>query len=88
MTSRTDVEIVQQTIQLCKDLASVMGWKLLTTMPWNSGNPRVQMVWTLACIAQVNLTVTCPEDALSGLEYSELELLTLDEAPMFAGDGI
>lgn len=66
---RTDKEIVQQTITLAGKFYEAHGYTHREGFRyWESPHPQERLMWEMACLAQVMLTETDPEDALSGLE--------------------
>jgi hypothetical protein len=66
---RSDEEIVQQTIALAGKFYEAFGFTHREGFRyWESSHPQEQLVWEMACVAQITLTNTDPNDALSELE--------------------
>ena len=69
---RTDMEIVKQTNLLAKKICeAVKGYdaEKLPHKMYQSSNKIAQDCWRAACIAQMMLTETDPEDALSEMSH-------------------
>lgn len=66
--TRSDKEIVEQTVELTRKFASMDGFKLGDDKPYKSPNPRTLGWWYQACAAQEILTNTDPNDAVANLE--------------------
>lgn len=89
MTTRTSKEIVDQTEELARKIAEIMGYKIVRTGRMIfSRNPRVQMCWQMACAAQEILTYTDPEDAFSDLDEAEPLYDTVSDAHSSVAEGI
>lgn len=68
-TPRTAEEILQQTIALAGQFYAAQGYTHREGFRyWESPHPQERLMWELACMAQVALTDTDPNDALSELE--------------------
>lgn len=65
---RSDLEIVEQTEELARELAQQDGFTLESGNFRRSQNPRVITYWERACTAQRLLTGTDPEDAIDNIE--------------------
>lgn len=69
MTGRDNDTIVQQTIALAGQFYSEQGYRHREGFRyWESPHPQERLMWRLACLAQIELTNTDPEDALQELE--------------------
>lgn len=69
--SRTAKEIVDQTHKLAEEFYEELGYGYNREKYGNlyeSNHPTEQCVWRMACMAQIELTSTDPEDALSEME--------------------
>lgn len=66
--TRSDKEIVDQTVELTRKFANMAGFRLGPEKPYDSPNPRTRKWWMQACAAQEFLTNTDPNDAVSNLE--------------------
>lgn len=72
--SRTAKEIVDQTHDLAEAFYKKHGYEHDRAKHGNlyeSTHPQEQLMWQLACIAQIELTNTDPSDALSEIEEDE-----------------
>lgn len=66
---RSNDDIVQQTILLAGAFYSAQGYTHRDGFRyWESPHPQERLMWELACLAQVELTNTDPNDALAELE--------------------
>lgn len=69
--ARTSQEIVDQTHDLAEHFYLIMGYKHIRAVHGNlydSEHPAEQFVWKIACLAQIELTDTDPNDALNEME--------------------
>lgn len=64
---RTDQEIVDETDDLARELASADGYSFGGKF-YSRLSPRATNYWNMACLAQEKLTATDPKDALTNLE--------------------
>ena len=74
--SRTAKEIVDQTHDLAEKFYEGMGYKHIHAEHGNlyeSQHPTEILVWKMACWAQIELTDTDPEDALSELDMEQYD---------------
>lgn len=72
--SRTAKEIVDQTHDLAELFYAGMGYEHIRAKHGNiyeSQHPTEILVWKMACLAQIELTDTDPEDALSELNVEQ-----------------
>ena len=72
--SRTAKQIVDQTHALAEDFYLHLGYKHVRDRHGNlyeSTHPMEQSVWHMACLAQIELTATDPNDALSELDEEQ-----------------
>ena len=66
---RSNDDIVQQTIALAGQFYEAQGYRHREGFRyWESPHPQEQLMWRLACLAQIELTNTDPEEALQELE--------------------
>jgi hypothetical protein len=72
MSGRSEQKIVDQTNELAGKLCQLLGYE---TPPkykfYKSRNPRGQLAWRMACVAQEHLTNTEPDNALAELGLSQ-----------------
>ena len=69
MTGRDNDAIVQQTIALAGQFYEAHGYTHREGFRyWESPHPQERLMWQMACLAQIELTNTDPEDALQELE--------------------
>ncbi len=68
--TRTPEQILQQTNQLAREFAQILGYEILNPNLnfWEGTHPRLQMCWKMARAAQITLTDTDPEDAIVELD--------------------
>lgn len=67
--TRDDETIVSQTIALAGQFYEAHGYTHTEGFRyWESTHPQERLMWRLACLAQLELTDTDPEDALQELE--------------------
>ena len=69
--TRSSQEIVDQTHALAEDFYKEMGYVHERDKHGNlydSTHPTERLMWKLACMAQIELTDTDPDDALTDLE--------------------
>ena len=69
--SRTAKQIVDQTHNLAEAFYLHLGYEHVRQLHGNlyeSQHPTEQSMWHLACLAQIELTATDPNDALSELD--------------------
>lgn len=75
---RTAQQIVDQTNELARLLASVAGWRSPIGHKFHEGiSAREKTLWEQACEAQRLLTNTCPNDALSDIEEDASDISKL-----------
>lgn len=67
---RTAQQIIDQTHDLAISFCNMQGFEYRGApgQIYKSKHPRFQLMWRLACEAQLQLTDTDPEDALNELE--------------------
>lgn len=66
---RTDRAIVDQTNKLARQFYSRLGYTVPEGYRFDEAkHPTEQACWTMACDAQIELTETDPEDALSAID--------------------
>lgn len=73
----TDKRIVIEAETLAEAIASELGFQPLYGLYCNSDNPRRMLHWGLARLAMQQLLKTDPDDAVSGMEQSELDTICL-----------
>ncbi|RLL18391.1 hypothetical protein [Acinetobacter chengduensis] len=72
--TRTAKQIVDQTHELAEAFYLHLGYKHIRSCHGNlyeSTHPTEQSMWHLACLAQIELTATDPNDALSELDEEQ-----------------
>ena len=72
--SRTAKQIVDQTHKLAEDFYLHLGYEHVREQHGNlyeSSHPTEQSMWHMACLAQIELTATDPNDALSELNEEQ-----------------
>lgn len=70
---RSDVEIVAQTNRLARAFYLMLGYEVADDHRFydferKNYHPQERMCWTMACLAQTELTDTDPDDALANLD--------------------
>ena len=66
---RNNDDIVQQTIALAGQFYEAQGYRHRDGFRyWESAHPQERLMWQLACLAQIELTDTDPNEALAELE--------------------
>lgn len=72
---RTAQEIIDQTNALAREFYALRGYQVKEGHRFDieraNTHPDEQMVWQMACVAQIMLTDTDPEDALLEIESDE-----------------
>jgi hypothetical protein len=69
MTERTDEEVVEQTNELARAMYLILGYQAREGFRFDQAtHPQEVDIWSMACQAQIMLTDTDPDDALSNLE--------------------
>ena len=65
---RTEQQIIDQTNELARQLYRLAGYDVKKGYDFsNATHPQVKLAWAGACVAQLMLTDTDPEDAVANL---------------------